>query len=69
MASAKDVDIHQHCQVSLGPRMSASSSSERSIVLPPAERPADSGGCETPGQAAGVGRIRSRPGVALGVKS
>lgn len=69
MASAKDVDIRPHCQVSFGPRMSASFSSERAIVLPPAERPADSGGCKTPGKAAGVGRTRSRPGVALEVKS
>lgn len=63
MASSKDVNVRQHCQVSSGPRMSASFSSERTIVLPPAERPADSEGCKIPGRAAGAGRARSRSGL------
>lgn len=65
MASAKDVDTCQHCQVSLGPRMSVSFSSERTTVSPPAEKPAGSEGHRSPrtGCRSGKGKKQVRGGL------
>lgn len=62
MASAKDVDIRQYCQVSFGSRMSASFS--RGQLFPFQQRGLQAAGAvRALGQAAGMGRARSRPGV------
>lgn len=65
MGSAKDMDIHQHGQVSCGPRISASFSSERTTVSPPAERPADGGGCKSSrtGYRSWKGKAQTRSGL------
>lgn len=70
MTSAKDVDVRQHRQVSFEPRMSASFSSGRTTVSPPAERLCrQQDVARAPGQATGAGRARSGPAAASkGVK-